>query len=838
MARQSTCPPMEALTLVSRSASGVSRFFFYLLLMLWGAFVAFAPCLSALTVVCDRQLLLVCAVGFALLCTAVLSLPKYSLPAFCGLCGLGGLAFFFYWEPLLQGGSLLLGRILSLYSERYRADLLFFQVDSGLLLWEEQLNTGAVICLLFVVCLLLSWALMRSKSYFSIFLTTGFFLLIPMGASAQPDFWLLLPLLGYWVVLLFLSCSQDHTSTHPRRGKFRLSGDHVAGLPRLLALVLAAACTLGATLLLFPEKNYQRAQTANELRTFFLEGGELASLLGTTGVGSSTHRVNLGSAGERHYTGKVMLRVRTDNPRPDYLRNFVGSVYTGRSWELLPDWQAQALRDTLSPLQAQDLPRQFATRFRPVFPSSLYQLEVQHVNAGTKTLYAPYEFITPEGQPFYRPENDAFLRPDPAFSVKDGYVWKGAISSSLPFQKSRLVYALEGKGYELSEACELLGLPLSAYVREANPSSLLYDDGVPIPPAQLPEGLFTTEQLDFLETVRRYGEQVQDAYTQLPDSMREPLEQFMQEKGLTRENYPDIVSFTSAVLPFFTTDYTYSLSPGQTPLGQDFVTYFLQESKTGYCVHFASAAVLLFRAAGFPARYAEGLVAPPGDGASWQDLPDYRAHAWAEIYLSGYGWYPIDPTPNLRFDVPNTPPDAASLENSTSAGTAVPFTPTPSPTPEAASSSPTQETSSAPLSPTPSAKADASAKAAVSSLPMLLTVVVSLSALLAVLFLNRRLWVALRRRNYAQRDRSAAGLCVYAHLLRLRKVATRTTYSQGREPGRILTELAEKARFAPYPLTEEELNRMKKEDQRLAELLSSGLPTHLRLFYRYVVPLL
>ena len=57
--------------------------------------------------------------------------------------------------------------------------------------------------------------------------------------------------------------------------------------------------------------------------------------------------------------------------------------------------------------------------------------------------------------------------------------------------------------------------------------------------------------------------------------------------------------------------------------------YFLTENKKGYCMHFASAGVLLLRAAGVPARYVEGYVVNEGDitPETWLAVPDSQAHA-------------------------------------------------------------------------------------------------------------------------------------------------------------------------------------------------------------------
>lgn len=100
----------------------------------------------------------------------------------------------------------------------------------------------------------------------------------------------------------------------------------------------------------------------------------------------------------------------------------------------------------------------------------------------------------------------------------------------------------------------------------------------------------------------------------------------------------------------------YSKSPGKTPDGEDFVSYFLEKGKKGYCVHFASAGVLLLRMKGIPARFVSGYVAKPSDFHETEEgkykavLDDSAAHAWAEIYVKGCGWLPAEMTPGYRND--------------------------------------------------------------------------------------------------------------------------------------------------------------------------------------------
>lgn len=89
----------------------------------------------------------------------------------------------------------------------------------------------------------------------------------------------------------------------------------------------------------------------------------------------------------------------------------------------------------------------------------------------------------------------------------------------------------------------------------------------------------------------------------------------------------------------------YSLEPGKLNDGEDFVNKFLNETNKGYCSHFASAATLMFRYMGIPARYVEGYVYDNLTLDTDTVLKDDSAHAWVEIFVKGMGWMVVDVTP-------------------------------------------------------------------------------------------------------------------------------------------------------------------------------------------------
>jgi len=70
-------------------------------------------------------------------------------------------------------------------------------------------------------------------------------------------------------------------------------------------------------------------------------------------------------------------------------------------------------------------------------------------------------------------------------------------------------------------------------------------------------------------------------------------------------------------------------------------------SKQGYCVQFASAMVMMARAAGIPARMAIGFL--PGSSSNGvYTVRAADAHAWPELYFPGAGWLRFEPTPASR----------------------------------------------------------------------------------------------------------------------------------------------------------------------------------------------
>ena len=91
--------------------------------------------------------------------------------------------------------------------------------------------------------------------------------------------------------------------------------------------------------------------------------------------------------------------------------------------------------------------------------------------------------------------------------------------------------------------------------------------------------------------------------------------------------------------------FPYTLDVPRPPLSRDVVDYFLFDLRQGYCDYYASAMVVLARAAGIPARLAIGYASGTYNlNSKRYVVTEADAHSWVEIYFPRIGWIPFEPT--------------------------------------------------------------------------------------------------------------------------------------------------------------------------------------------------
>lgn len=289
------------------------------------------------------------------------------------------------------------------------------------------------------------------------------------------------------------------------------------------------------------------------------------------------------------YTGEPVYRVTTDRaPQAAvYLRGFIGKDYAGDEWKAAGDAGFKRFYRE----QGMELPK-----------------------SGRELVNLVYEAFGQSGEGFIRIEElggkgSYSLYPYGAeVTQKDRVRWDGSVrrrgsSYEFPYHAPDSSFAATGI---TGESVEL----------ERNYRSYVYENFLEYPAEQLPE-----------------------------------LTTFLEESGFRQGDLYDSVY---DVLTYLQKTATYNLKVESTPHGQDFVEYFLFESHEGYCAHFASAAVLMLRYLGVPARYATGYSVSASEfsgmagGEYMAVVRDRQAHAWAEVYLDGVGWIPVEVTPGAE----------------------------------------------------------------------------------------------------------------------------------------------------------------------------------------------
>jgi len=173
-------------------------------------------------------------------------------------------------------------------------------------------------------------------------------------------------------------------------------------------------------------------------------------------------------------------------------------------------------------------------------------------------------------------------------------------------------------------------------------------------------------------------------YTAVHISTAEQLRQLAIDAGIDPNAERAVIA--DAVAAYVRSAASYTLSPRAVPEGEDFAVYFLTESKEGYCIHFATAAVLMLRSLDVPARFTTGYTVrvSPGNVGNTVEVTDRNAHAWVEVYYEDIGWLYLEATPAGDGFVPAPRPHTPGDDTDPTQGSPSPppFTSVPTPTPD------------------------------------------------------------------------------------------------------------------------------------------------------------
>jgi len=308
------------------------------------------------------------------------------------------------------------------------------------------------------------------------------------------------------------------------------------------------------------------------------------------------------------------LEVVMSKPESLYLRGYVGSVYNGKGW---------------APLDNERLYDEYAALFYWLHQDSFYgqtqlaraallldpevseedgiRMAVNNIGANSKYIYAPYEA--------YRIDPDLL----PAGGIGDADLRSPGITGSRFYRYTTLPNQV--KKYT----------SLAALLSEAEQKN-------------------TPAAERYLITESHYNQFVYDNFTALPENIRNLLSNHLGAYDTGGKAHLSYSAAKQNILQYLTTYLEYSEEVSAGSGEGDFLQQFLEGTRSGYSIHYATAAALMFRYYGIPARYVEGYIITPQDvdglaANSVVAIDGTHAHAWVEIYQDGIGWVPFEATP-------------------------------------------------------------------------------------------------------------------------------------------------------------------------------------------------
>lgn len=303
---------------------------------------------------------------------------------------------------------------------------------------------------------------------------------------------------------------------------------------------------------------------------------------------------------------KEMLRVVMSKPQSYYLRGFVGGDYSVKGWKSPEYKKLYDYSDMFYVLHQNNF---YGHSQISLLCSNLYSISgdnriiVKNIGACRKYIYAPYETDTQKSFLSYN------NRLDDCGILSDGFFG----------EKNYIYFAYDNKVKNYGSL-----------------ENALYTEN------------YENKYSDYLKSEAHYRNFVYKNYLDIPEAAENVI-----KSVLGSYEKSERISYTTAKLNILNvlSKNEYSDEVNYKCTGNtDIVSEFLQETKIGNSVHFASAAALMLRYYGIPSRYAEGYAITPDDTENVRSnteiiITDDNAHMWAEYYCDGIGWLPFETVP-------------------------------------------------------------------------------------------------------------------------------------------------------------------------------------------------
>ena len=723
----------------------------------------------------NNTVFIVCVIG-SLYFSVLFNIQKYKKTLFTASTVIGIVLILLYRTEIFNGFLNFLNIIttkISLFSDIIKPTV---TVELSVL-GEIRAYTCffALIALLF--SFLLSLLLIKAHStVLTVIISAGLFSVCYIFINNPIDF---ISLLSFIAFLLSVVLTKFLRKSGGKRASYMLS--------LFLPITLVFALVING---FFPQETYNRTSIANKLYSLFSEilpltlpknAGESEYIHSDEPIESydisaddisgnnPAHQikhdaVGLNTADQNDKTGKSMLRINTDMSGNLLLRGFSLGFYSGSSWERFDhsvSYQLQVF-EPINPFGRLE----FTSYATPLTLSTYaaigaeaavkHRIHIEESEEIGRIIFTPYHFLY---------TNDYY-------STNDSLILR---NEDTPMSTTNFSFYPSGNITELN----------------------LSQDNIP-------------QLITLLEEY--YSEKAHIYYTEIDEGYKQFLLNRFEAADLTNiKNKKELIDRVTNLVKNCA---SYEVYTPPTPEGEDYVRYFLTESREGYCMHFASTAVLLFRALGVPARYVSGysINIDSSQKDAWLDVTDKDAHAWAEVYIDKIGWVPVDVTPGTPFGETSSSDDSSA---------------------ESTQSSKTSENNSSQISPDSSdIDSELSEKG---PLPEHNTIsywiFLLILPLAAAFILIRRLFILKKRRkSFSQDNTNTAVVYAWLYIEQLKKY--------GLEPDKSVYSVAQKAVFSRHIVSAEERNTVTEYARSTAKGIYSSLGILKKLVFRFIKALI
>lgn len=892
---------LEELKLSASEPNLFQSAIFYLLFLMLGVGSSLGCLYSSFAIPISVPAIVFFFVIFSAAFTAIYLMKRKNIWFVIGGAAFGALFYLIFQDAIYRG--FLIGIKYVLEQFREKGSGVSFPGGWNDLIKGSDYTFDSTIFLLFLMYIFIfleAWAIIKRRNLFLAAFVTLPFIITPILVPLTPSYFAIVLLFSFYGMSLFISPTIGGSKIF-KRG---LRGYHISSpaaaqpiafvaLPILLSLMLIIS-------LAFPQSAFHRSEFLDAVRLSFVNGfdsTEISRYLNSK-FGGDTDSIAFNDVGNISFKNKPVLRLtltdgsglrKEKTTHDEYIKSYIGSVYSQEGWKLLSDNKSAEVKNILGDNSTQQIFNNVNKIFGVSERPRTFSVIAEWCPGGNpRLIYTPYNLIDIEPKEELSYIDDGYITAKNEERGLDKYSYSAYSSASFEnlslYDLVQMMYkfnneyyyslddyfdgvAVEGGTLKVDkETGEIIFIDEDGSVYGTNQKIDLdqyYDENSnknsdadinTLISKLYNDGRIDREQLNYINMLISYEKFVNENYVQIPENTKSFLQKFMKEKKIRTDTMDNTIADVTELL-INSNEYKYTLSPGKTPDGEDFVEYFLTKNKKGYCRHFASSAVLMLRAAGIPARYAEGFKFDTSKLSSIGSIEmlDSDAHAWVEVYYSGTGWKALEFTPSTAF---GNNDESSNIESSIESSSESSDNSTESSSESIVeSSSINGENSSSDASSSTSTSTENSSN----STPIILYILfipVSVAIVFATLWINRFIRIKKRKSRFNNEDKNKALLEVYSYIVQLllykiktdEDVSAYDNIKQLMEKEEIPPEkkkwfeifcndvypIAEKAKFSGKSITSEELSLVLRYSQEIHDSTMNSMNYFQRFIAKYL----